>query len=153
MLSNLPDDILFEISSYLNIIDTLKVMTFLKMDNCFNLYYTPYIIKIQKWYFKYKKRRDIRYLTLKQEFQIRNEKMYTSFYANIFFSLYNLNKLKKRLKEYHFYCLLEYYLRDIEKSEEKLIIFNLYEYTIKNMSYSNLKKFLKKLPMKLLLRT
>lgn len=147
MLSNLPDDILFEISSYLNIIDTLKVMTFLKMDNCFILYYTPYIIKIQKWYFKYKKRRDIRYLTLKQEFQIRNEKMYTSFYANIFFSLYNLNKLKKRLKEYHFYCLLEYYCSDDKD------ILHMHENIIENMTYSNCKKFLKKLPMKLLLRT
>jgi hypothetical protein len=46
---------------------------------------------------------------------------------------------------YHFYCLLEYYYRYIEKSEEKLIIFNLYEYTVKNISYSNLKNFLKKL--------
>jgi hypothetical protein len=147
MLYHLPDDILFVISSYLNIIDTLKI------DNCFTFYYTPYIIKIQKWYFKYKKRRDIRYVTLKEQFHIRNEKMYTAFYANIFFSLYNLNKLKKRLKEYHFYCLLEYYYRYIEKSEEKLIIFNLYEYTVKNISYSNLKNFLKKLPMKLLLKT
>ena len=139
MLHHLPDDILFVISSYLNIIDTLKI------DNCFNLYYTPYIIKIQKWYFKYKKRRDIRYLTLKEEFQIRNEKMYNAFYANIFFNLYNMKKLRKTLKGYHFYSKLDYYCSDDED------ILHIHENIIENMTYLNCKKFLKKLPMKLLL--
>jgi len=157
MLDHLHDDILFEISSYLNIIDTLKFIRSLKIDNYFILYYTQYIIKIQKWYFKYKKRRNIRYVTLKEQFQIRNEKIYSAYYLNIFFSLYYLNKLKKNLKEYYFYSLLKYHYNDIEKvdrdGDEKKYIFELYEYTIENMSYSNCKKFLKKLPMKLLLRT
>jgi len=141
-MNRLPYDILFEISSYLNIIDTFKI----NIDNYFTLYYTPYIIKIQKWYFKYKKKRDIRYLILKEQFQIRNEKMYNAFYANIFFNLYNMKKLKKTLKGYHFYSNLDYYCSDDED------ILHMHENIIENMNYSNCKKFLKKLPMKLLLR-
>jgi hypothetical protein len=155
MLNHLPHDILFEISSYLNIIDTLKFIT--SVDNYFIIYYTSYVIKIQKWYFKYKKRRDVRYLLLKEQFQIRNQKIYSAYYLNIFFSLYYLNKLKKNLKEYYFYSLLKYHYNDIENEDidedEKKNIFELYKYTMKNMNYSNLKIFLKKLPMKLLLRT
>ena len=139
MLNNLPDDLLWYLASFLNVSDTLKI------DHSFTIYYTPFVLKIQKWFRKYKERRDLRYSILINEFQIRNEKMYTAFYANIFFNLYNIKKLRKTLKEYHFFSMLKYFCSDED-------IFNNYDYTLQNMTYSNCKIFLKKLPMKLVLR-
>jgi hypothetical protein len=142
MLNSLPDDLLWHVSSFLNVSDSLKI------DKSFNIYYTPYAIKIQKWYRKCKEKRDLRYSILKNEFQIRNKKMYTAFYANIFFNLYNMKKLIKFLKEYYFLSLLKYFCRDIQNED----ILHIYDNTLENMTYSNCKKFLKILPMKLLLR-
>jgi len=139
MLNNLPDDLLWYLASFLNVSDTLKI------DHSFVIYYTPYVQRIQKWFRKYKESRDTRYSILRNEFQIRNEKMYTAFYANIFFNLYNMKKLRKTLKEYHFFSKLKYFCRDE-------YIFNNYDYTLQNMSYSNCKIFIKKLPMELVLR-
>ena len=146
MINKLPDDILWEITKFLRIQDYLNVEWFAYVRE----YYTPSVITIQRWYRKYKKRRDNRYRILFNEFQKRNEKMYDTFYANIFFSLYNLRKLRKRLNEYHFYSIMEYYLRE----SPNLIDLNLkYKYTLKNPTYTNLKKFLKNLPPRLILRT
>ena len=142
MLNNLPDDLLWHLSSFLNVSDTLKI------DYSFTIYYTPYAKKIQKWYCKYKERRDFRYSILKNEFQIRNEKMYTAFYANIFFNLYDMKKLIKNLKQYHFFAKLEYYTRYTQNED----IFDNYDYILQNTTYSNCKIFLKKLPMELILR-
>lgn len=146
MIDRLPDDILWEITRFLSIQDYLDVGFF----SDFRVYYTPSVITIQKWYRRYKKRRDNRYEVLFNEFQKRNEKMYDTFYANIFFSLYNLRKLRKRLNEYHFYSIMEYYLRE----SPNLIDLNFkYKYTLENPTYTNLKKFLKELPPRLILRT
>ena len=142
MLNNLPDDLLWYLASFLNVSDTLKI------DHSFTIYYTSYAIKIQNWFRKYKESRDLRYLILRNEFQIRNEKMYTAYYANIFFNLYNMIKLKKTLKQYHFFARLKYFYRDTQNED----IFNNYDYILQNMTYSNCKIFLKKLPMELLLR-
>ena len=142
MLNSLPDDLLWHVSSFLNVSDSLKI------DKSFIIHYTLYTIKIQKWFRKYKEKKDLRYCILKHEFQIRNEKMYTAFYANIFFNLYNMKKLRKFLKEYYFLSLLKYFCKDIQNED----ILHIYDDTLENMSYSNCKKFLKKLPMKLLLR-
>lgn len=143
MLNKLPEDIFLEISTYLNLIDKLS------MGNYFSNYYNPFVTKIQKWYRKYKIKRDVRYLTLYNQFQIRNKKMYTSNYVNIFFSLYNISRLRKKMKEYHFYCTMDYFYRnDISKNN----IFDLYYYTLTYPTYTNLKKFLKEIKMELKLR-
>jgi len=143
MLQNLPDDLLFHISSFLDVIDTLNMEI-----KSFVVEYSQSAKIIQKWYRKYKKLRDIRYAVLLNEFSKRNEKLYKAYYANIFFSLYNQRKVRKLLKEYHFYCRLEYFYRD---STEK-IIFEDYDNTLKNLTYTTIKSFLKKLPVYLILR-
>jgi hypothetical protein len=149
MLNLLSYDLLWYISDFLNIEDTLKISSINPKDNLFIIYYTPYVNKIKKWYTKYKNKRNIRYLTLLNQFQNFNKKMYNAYFSNIFFNLYNLKKLKKFLKEYHFYSLLKYFFKNSSNETE---ILELYQLTINNMTYSNLKKFLKKLPVKLLLR-
>ena len=146
MIDKLSEDILWEITKFLNIQDYLNIECF----SYFRVYYTPSMIIIQRWYRKYKKRRNSRYEVLFNEFQKRNEKMYDSFYANIFFSLYNLRKLRKTLNEYHFYSIMQYYL----KGSPKLNDLNLkYKYTLENPTYTNLKKFLSELPTILIVRT
>ena len=142
MIKELPDDILWYLSDFLNVSDTLKI------DNCFVDYYNPYVKKIQKWYRKYKEKRDLRYSILKNEFQIRNEKMYTAFYSNIFFCLYNLKKNRKKFEEYHYFCILKYFYKDEDFTE----ISELYNYTLNNYSYTNLKIFLRKLKINCILR-
>lgn len=146
MINKLPEDILWEITKFLRVQDYLNAEWFLYI----RVYYTPSAITIQRWYRKYKKSRDNRYRILYNEFQKRNEKMYDTFYANIFFSLYDLRKLRKRLNEYHFYSIMEYYLRE----SPNFIDLNLkYKYTLEKPTYTNLKKFLKELPPRLILRT
>lgn len=75
--------------------------------------------------------------------------MLECYYGNVFFSLYNIKKLRKRLNEYHFYCILDYYFRDTQEQES---IVCLYHKTLVNPTYTILKFFLKKLPIKVILR-
>ena len=93
-ISTLPEDLLYEIGSYLSLQDELKINYKLRET------IEPSVRKIQLWYNKYNRKRDIRYFTLYNEFQKRNEKMLECYYANIFFSLYNIRKLRKTLNEY-----------------------------------------------------
>jgi hypothetical protein len=153
VITNLPEDLQYNITTFLNIIDTI---TFYKSLNCKFLLDVYYIsaIKIQQWYKKYKSTRYIRYETLKAEYQKSNEKMYTTRYLEIFFVSYNVKQLIKRLREYHFYARMDYYYRcdetEKERYEEKSNIFKLYKYTLDNLSYSNLKIFLKQITIPLL---
>lgn len=137
------EDIFYEICSYLSLEDQLKINNKLRQS------LEPHAMKIQLWYHKYKGKRDIRYLTLFNEFQKRNEKMLDCYYGNVFFSLYNIKKLRERLNEYHFYCILDYYYRDSQELES---IVCLYHKTLVNLTYTILKFFLKKLPIKVILR-
>ena len=137
------EDIFYEICSYLSLEDELKINHELRQS------LEPHVIKIQIWYRKYKNKRDIRYTTLYNEFQKRNLKMLESYYGNIFFSLYNIRKLRKNLNEYHFYCILDYYYRGTPELES---IVCLYHKTLSNPTYTNLKLFLKKLPIKVIFR-
>lgn len=143
-ISTLPEDLLlFEIGSYLSLEDELKINYKLRET------IEPTIRKIQLWYKKYKRKRDIRYSTLYKEFQKRNEKMLECYYANVFFSLYNIRKLRKTLNEYYFLSLINYFYRS---SDERESILCLYNKTLENPTYTNLKIFLKRLPVKLILR-
>ena len=80
--------------------------------------------------------------------------MYTTRYLEIFFVSYKIKQLIKRLKEYHFYARMDYYYRcdetEKERYEERTNIFKLYRYTVENLSYSNLKIFLKRITIPLL---
>ena len=138
-IDTLPEDLLFEIGSYLSLEDELKI----------NYKLRDTIRKIQLWYKKYKRKRDIRYSTLYKEFQKRNEKILECYYANVFFSLYNIRKLRKTLNEYYFLSLINYFYRSSEQRESILCLYNK---TLEKPTYSNLKIFLKRLPVKLILR-
>ena len=116
MLSRLPEDLLIEISEYLNIIDILHLDKLLKLNYFYNLY-TPNANIIQRWYRKYKKIRYTRYMIYYNEYQARNEYIYKTRYAQMFFSLYDIPKLKKKMKEYHFYCILDYFYRNENNSD------------------------------------
>lgn len=143
MLEKLPDDILFHVSTFLDVIDTLNMEI-----NSFVVEYSQSTKIIQKWYRKHKKLRDTRYTVLLNEFSKRNERLYKAYYANIFFTLYNQRRVRKLLKEYHFYAVLKYYFQnDIDTK-----IFEDYDYTLKNLTYTTIKSFLKKLPVRLILR-
>jgi hypothetical protein len=138
-IDTLPEDLLFEIGSYLSLEDELKI----------NYKLRDTIRKIQLWYKKYKRKRDIRYSTLYKEFQKRNEKILECYYANVFFSLYNIRKLRKTLNEYYFLSLINYFYRSSEQRESILCLYNK---TLEKPTYTNLKIFLKRLPVKLILR-
>jgi hypothetical protein len=62
MINKLPDDILWHISNFLSVRDSLK------LDSSFSEYYNPYAVKIQRWYRKYKKMRDTKYVFLDEEY-------------------------------------------------------------------------------------
>jgi hypothetical protein len=79
MLEKLPDDILFHVSTFLNVIDTLNMEI-----NSFVVEYSQSTKIIQKWYRKHKILRDTRYTVLLNEFSKRNERLYKAYYANIF---------------------------------------------------------------------
>ena len=152
-ISNLPEDLQYNIITFLNIVDTITLYDSLDFHYLLNHYHSS-AIKIKQWYKKYKNARYIRYETLKAEYQKRNEKMYTTRYLEIFFVSYKIKQLIKRLKEYHFYARMDYYYRcdetDKERYEERTNIFKLYRYTVENLSYSNLKIFLKRITIPLL---
>jgi DNA polymerase III delta prime subunit len=147
MISNLPEDLVIEITKYLNIIDIIHLNNSLKLKYFYNLY-TPKANIIQKWYRKYKKIRYTRYMIYYKEYQSRNDYIHTTRYAQMFFSLYDIPKLKKRMKEYHFYSLFDYYYRNEDNND----IFNLYEHTITHPTYYNLKKFLRIIKIEILRR-
>lgn len=147
MISNLPEDLVIEITKYLNIIDILHFDNSLKLNYFCNLY-TPNTNIIQKWYRKYKKIRNTRYMIYYNEYQARNEYIYKTRYAQMFFSLYDISKLKKKMNEYHFYSILDYYYRNENNSD----IFDLYEHTITHPTYYNLKKFLRIIKVEVLRR-
>lgn len=138
------EDIFYEICSYLSLEEELKINHELRQS------LEPHVRKIQLWYRKYKEKRYIRYTTLYNEFQKRNPKMLECYYGNVFFSLYNIKKLRKSLNEYHFYCILDYYYRDYSQELESILC--LYHKTLVKPTYTNLKFFLKKLPIKVILR-
>ena len=142
-IDTLHEDLLFEIGSYLSIEDELKINYKLRET------IEPSVRKIQLWYNKYNRKRDIRYFTLYNEFQKRNEKMLDSYYANIFFSLYNIRKLRKTLNEYYFFSLIDYFYRSSDQRESILCLYNK---TLEKPTYTNLKIFLKRLPVKLILK-
>jgi len=152
-ISNLPEDLQYNITTFLNIVDTITLYDSLDFHYVLNHYHSSAIM-IQQWYKKYKNARYIRYETLKAEYQKRNEKMYTTRYLEIFFVSYKIKQLIKRLKEYHFYARMDYYYRcdetEKERYEERTNIFKLYRYTLENLSYSNLKIFLKRITISLL---
>jgi len=145
-ISNLPEDLQYNIITFLNIVDTITLYDALGFHYLLNHYHSS-AIKIQQWYKKYKNARYIRYETLKAEYQKRND-------LEIFFVSYKIKQLIKRLKEYHFYARMDYYYRcdetEKERYEERTNIFKLYRYTVKNLSYSNLKIFLKRITIPLL---
>lgn len=147
MLSNLPEELLFEISKYLDIIDTITLEDSLKIEPSLFL---PYAFNIQRWYRKYKKARDVRYKVIYDEYQFRNKLLYRAYYAQIFFGLYNIRKLRKRIKEYHFYLLIDYYYRSDPDEMDRII--TLHSITLENPSYSNLKKFVRELKIELIMR-
>lgn len=142
-IDTLHEDLLFEIGSYLSIEDELKINYKLRET------IEPSVRKIQLWYNKYNRKRDIRYFTLYNEFQKRNEKMLECYYANIFFSLYNIRKLRKTLNEYYFFSLIDYFYRSSDQRESILCLYNK---TLEKPTYTNLKIFLKRLPVKLILK-
>lgn len=150
---NLPEDLQYNVTTFLNIVDTITLYESLNFHDLLNHYYSS-AIKIQQWYKKYKILRYVRYGTLKAEYQKSNEKMYTTRYLEIFFVSYDIEQLIKRLREYHFYARMDYYYRcdEIEKEryKERTNIFKLYRYTLDNLSYSNLKIFLKQITIPLL---
>jgi len=152
-ISNLPEDLQYNITTFLSIVDTIILYDALGFHYLLNHYHSSAIM-IQQWYKKYKNARYIRYETLKAEYQKSNEKMYTTRYLEIFFVSYKIKQLIKRLKEYHFYARMDYYYRcdetEKERYEERTNIFKLYRYTVKNLSYSNLKIFLKRITIPLL---
>lgn len=152
-ISNLPEDLQYNITTFLSIVDTITLYDTLGFHYILNHYHSS-ARKIQQWYKKYKNLRFIRYETLKAEYQKRNEKMYTTRYIEIFFVSYKIKQLVKRLKEYHFYARMDYYYRCDEYEQERYIertnIFKLYRYTLENLSYSNLKIFLKRITISLL---
>lgn len=147
MLAKLPEDLLFEISNYLDIIDTITFEKSLRIQPSFFL---PYVEKIQKWYKKYKKARDIRYKVIYDEYQLRNKLLYDAYYAQIFFGLYNIRKVRERIKEYHFYLLIDYYYRTDPDEKDRII--SLLSITLENPSYSNLKQFARELKIELIMR-
>ena len=147
MLSQLPEDLLFEISNYLDIIDTITFEKSLRIQPSFFL---PYALKIQSWYKKYKEARDVRYKVIYDEYQLRNKLLYDAYYAQIFFGLYNIRKLRKRIKEYHFYLLIDYYYRSDPDEMDRII--SLLSITLENPSYSNLKQFARELKIELIMR-
>lgn len=148
MLSNLPEDCLFEIGKYLSIKDTLRLESSFKLE-CFSELYNPYARTIQKWYKKYRKARCIRYEIYVNEYRIHNEYMHTTRYAEMYFLFHDVKKLIAKLRTYYFYSLLKYYYR-YESDKEEMI--NNYEYTVKYPSYSKLKNFLRVINIKLLHR-
>lgn len=147
MIYNLPEDLLIEITKYLNIIDILHLDNSLKLNYFYNLY-THNTKIIQTWYRKYKKIRYTRYMIYYNEYQARNKYMYTTRYAQMFFSLYDIRKLTRRIKEYHFLCILEYFYRN----ETNKDIYDLYELVITHPTYYNLKIFLREVKIEILLR-
>ena len=147
MLSQLPEDLLFEISNYLDIIDTITFEKTLQIQPSFFL---PHVEKIQKWYKKYKKARDVRYKVIYDEYQLRNKLLYRAYYAQIFFGLYNIRKVRKRINEYHFYLLIDYYCRSDPDEKDRII--SLLSITLENPSYSNLKQFTRELKIELIRR-
>jgi hypothetical protein len=74
--------------------------------------------------------------------------MLECYYANVFFSLYNIKKLRKTLNEYYFLSLINYFYRSSEQRESILCLYNK---TLEKPTYTNLKIFLKRLPVKLIL--
>lgn len=150
---NLPEDLQYNVTTFLNIVDTITLYESLNFHDLLNYYYSS-AIKIQQWYKKYKTQRYIRYETLKAEYQKCNKKMYTTKYLEVFFVSYNIKQLIKQLREYHFYARMDYYYRcdetEKERYEERINIFKLYRNTLDNLSYSNLKIFLKQITIPLL---
>jgi hypothetical protein len=152
-LQNISDDLQYNITIYLNIVDTITLYESLDFYSLLN-YYHSFAKRIQQWYRKYKKSRDIRYQILLAEYQKRNNKMCSTKYLEIFFVSYNVKRLIKRLREYHFYARMDYFYRCDESEKEGYIqrnnILKLYRYTLENHSYSNLKIFLKEIIIPLL---
>ena len=154
-IQNITEDLQYNITTFLNIVDTITLYDSLDFHYVLNHYHSSAIM-IQQWYKKYKNARDIRYETLKAEYQKRNEKMYTTKYLEVFFVSYNVKQLIQRLNEYHFYARMDYFYRCDDSEGERYIertnIFKLYRYTIERPSYSNLKIFLKQITIPLLHR-
>ena len=152
-IQNITDDLQYNITTYLNIVDSITLYESLYFHSFLTRYHSSAIM-IQQWYKKYKKARDTRYETLKAEYQKRNEKMYTTKYLEVFFVSYNIKQLIQRLNEYHFYARMDYFYSCDESDRERYIertnIFKLYRYTIDHPSYYNLKIFLKEITIPLL---
>jgi hypothetical protein len=146
-IQNLYDDLQYNITTFLNIVDTINLYNALDFQYLLNKYHS-FAKRIQQWYKKYKKIRYTRYMIYYNEYQARNEHIYKTRYAQMFFSLYNIPKLMKKMKEYHFYCILDYFYRDEHNSD----IFDLYEHTVTHPTYYNLKKFLRIIKVEVLLR-
>jgi len=134
-LINLPDDLHYNITTYFNIVDTITLYESLNLQILINHYHS-FAKRIQKWYKKYKKTRDIRYQILLAEYQKRNNKMYSTKYLEVFFVSYDVKRLKKRLNEYHFYARMDYFYRCDESEKERYLqrtnIFKLYRYTLEH---------------------
>lgn len=150
MLSQLPEDLLFEISNYLDMKDRIMLDNSFKIEPSLLSLYLPSVYKIQSWYKKYKKARDIRYKVIYDEYQLRNKLLYDAYYAQIFFGLYNIRKVRERIKEYHFYLLIDYYYRSDPDEKDRII--SLLSITLENPSYSNLKQFARELKIELIMR-
>jgi len=82
----------------------LKVSECLKLSSSFNLLYENHAKKIQTWYKKYKKIRDIRFNTLYTEYEKDTRIFKGMSYINIYLYTYNLKNLKDIVHEdYGFY--------------------------------------------------
>jgi hypothetical protein len=140
MIDKLSDDLVWYLSHFLPVSDSLK------LGKPITDYYNPKALIIQRWYRKYKKIRELRYKILKNEFQL-NKKIYNCFYLNIRFILYDLSKLKIKMNEYLSESYLNFYLKNNTNKDE---IKNIFFKTREEFTYNNIKYYLKMLPVKML---
>lgn len=130
-LSCFNKDILFNIGKY------LKVSECLKINSYFNVVYENHAKRIQNWYKKYKKIRDIRYKILYTEYKKDDTVFDKMSYMNIHLFSYDLKNLRDILNQD--YGLYKFTSNTYNRRE----YFHLIENTVKNPTYTNLKKFLR----------
>lgn len=130
-VSCLNKDVLFNIGKY------LKASECLKINSSFSILYENHAKRIQFWYKKYKKIRDTRYKILYTEYKKDDTVFDKMSYMNIHLFSYDLKNLRDILNQD--YGLYKFTSNTYNRRE----YFHLIENTVKNPTYTNLKKFLR----------